>query len=120
MPHDARIAPEKYYALYPPEKVTLSKNFMPEHPFDNGELRVHDELLAAHPRTREAMRQHLADYYAVCSQIDDEVGRELDIVQERGGAGTPSLYFPATTGWPWAGGTVRWANRICMSMSNRR
>ena len=48
---------------------------MPEHPFDNGELQVRDELLAPHPRTPEAMRQHLADYYATISHLDHEVGR---------------------------------------------
>jgi arylsulfatase A-like enzyme len=57
---------------------------MPQHPFDNGELWVRDEMLAEHPRQPEAMRQHLSDYYAVCTQIDEEVGRILAAVKERG------------------------------------
>ncbi|MGE0761015.1 MAG: sulfatase-like hydrolase/transferase [Pirellulaceae bacterium] len=84
VPHDPRIAPERFHQMYPPDKITLPRNFMPEHPFDNGELRVRDELLAEHPRQPDAMRQHLSDYYAVCSQIDEEVGRILQVVRERG------------------------------------
>ena len=34
-----------------PAKLICRPNLMPEHPFDNGELQVRDELLAAFPRT---------------------------------------------------------------------
>ncbi len=84
VPHDPRLAPPEFVKLYDPAKIPLSKNFLPEHPFDNGELKVRDEMLAAHPRTPEEMRQHLADYYATVSHMDHEVGRILDTVKERG------------------------------------
>ena len=61
VPHDPRLAPAEFVEKYDPAKLTLSANFMPEHPFDNGELLVRDENLAPHPRTPEAMRRHLAD-----------------------------------------------------------
>src|SRR3954447_24607795 len=51
VPHDPRVAPATFVSMYDPNKLSLSRNFMPEHPFDNGELRIRDELLAAHPRT---------------------------------------------------------------------
>jgi len=57
---------------------------MPQHPFDNGELRVRDELLAEHPRTPEAMRRHLADYYGTISHLDHELGRVMKVLEERG------------------------------------
>ena len=84
VPHDPRLAPDEFTRLYDADKLSLSSNFLPEHPFDNGELRVRDELLAPHPRTPAAMRQHLADYYATISHLDHEVGRVLAALDERG------------------------------------
>lgn len=80
VPHDPRVAPPEFHKLYDPAKITLSKNFMKQHPFDNGELAVRDEKLAAIPRTEEEMRKHLADYYACISALDHELGRVLDAV----------------------------------------
>jgi cAMP phosphodiesterase len=48
---------------------------MPEHPFDNGELKIRDEMLAPHPRTTDPMRKHIADYYACITNLDHEIGR---------------------------------------------
>lgn len=50
-PHDPRQAPEAYKALYPPESIELPPSYLPQHPFDNGEMTVRDERLAAWPRT---------------------------------------------------------------------
>src|SRR3954468_46915 len=82
VPHDPRVAPQKFVRMYDPDKLTLSRNFMPEHPFDNVELKIRDEMLAAHPRTPREMRQHLADYYACISDLDEQVGRILGTVRE--------------------------------------
>jgi arylsulfatase A-like enzyme len=81
-PHDPRTAPKRFQDLYPPDKITLPPNFKPGHPFDNGELKVRDELLAGFPRKPEEVRQHLADYYAMISAVDHEIGRILDAVGE--------------------------------------
>lgn len=98
VPHDPRLAPPEFVKLYDPAKVTLSKNFMPEHPFDNGELKVRDEMLAAHPRTAEEMRRHVADYYATVSHLDHEVGRVLDAVRDRGWADSTVVIFSSDQG----------------------
>ncbi len=45
---------------------------------------MRDELLAPHPRTPEAMRQHLADYYATITHLDHEVGRIVSELETRG------------------------------------
>jgi arylsulfatase A-like enzyme len=45
-PHDPREAPGEYHALYEAGDINLAPNFMPEHPFDNGELKIRDEKLA--------------------------------------------------------------------------
>jgi arylsulfatase A-like enzyme len=84
VPHDPRTAPERFAKMYDSAKLTLSRNFMPEHPFDNGELKIRDEQLAPWPRTPEVMRQHLADYYACVSDLDDQVGRVLQSVRKLG------------------------------------
>lgn len=74
-PHDPRVAPEAYLERYPPEGMPLPENFLPYHPFDNGELLVRDEHLAAWPRTAEEIRRHLREYYAVISHMDAQFGR---------------------------------------------
>jgi arylsulfatase A-like enzyme len=98
VPHDPRVAPTEFVKLYEPATLTLSKNFMPRHPFDNGELHVRDEELAPHPRTPEAMRQHLADYYATISHLDHETGCILDALKERGFADNTLIIYSSDQG----------------------
>ncbi|MHB8900371.1 MAG: sulfatase-like hydrolase/transferase, partial [Thermoguttaceae bacterium] len=98
VPHDPRLAPPEFVKLYDPARVTLSPNFMPRHPFDNGELQIRDEMLAAFPRTPEEMRQHLADYYATISHMDHEVGRILDVVEQRGWTGNTVIIYSSDQG----------------------
>ena len=57
---------------------------MPEHPFDNGELKIRDEKLAPWPRTPDVVKDHLGDYYGMISQLDSQVGRLLDALQVSG------------------------------------
>ncbi len=83
-PHDPRIAPKKFMDLYDPAKLTLSPNFMPQHPFDNGDMNVRDELLAKRPRDPDEMKRHLADYYASITWLDDQVGRVIDDLKQLG------------------------------------
>ena len=71
-PHDPRTMPKKYLEMYDPEEIRLPENFMPEHPFDNGELVVRDEMLAPFPRTPQEIRRHIAEYYAMISHADAE------------------------------------------------
>jgi arylsulfatase A-like enzyme len=81
-PHDPRQAPPEWLAKYPVEKIKLPKNFLPKHPFDNGELEVRDEKLLPFPRTPEAVKKEIADYYALISHLDSQIGRILDAVDE--------------------------------------
>ncbi|MBS1828944.1 MAG: sulfatase-like hydrolase/transferase [Acidobacteria bacterium] len=97
-PHDPRMAPKQFADMYSPDKVTLPKNFLPEHPFDNGELKVRDELLAPHPRTPEVVKQHLADYYAMVSEVDHQIGRILDALDRSPHAGNTYVVFAGDNG----------------------
>ncbi|ULL15992.1 DUF4976 domain-containing protein [Paenibacillus sp. H1-7] len=83
-PHDPRTAPEEFRSMYRDEDIPLPPNFMPEHPFDNGEMKIRDEDLEAYPRTPEAIKRHIADYYAMISHMDDGIGRVLQTLHERG------------------------------------
>lgn len=79
-PHDPRMAPSKFASMYSPDRIRLPANFMPQHPFDNGEMKVRDEGLEKWPRTPEAIRSHIAAYYAMVSEVDAQIGRVLDAV----------------------------------------
>jgi arylsulfatase A-like enzyme len=98
VPHDPRLAPERFRKLYDADKLSLSNNFLPAHPFDNGELKVRDEMLAAHPRSPREMREHLAEYYATISHLDHEVGRVLAALTERGWQDNTVVIFSSDQG----------------------
>ena len=83
-PHDPRTMPAEHRNRYDAERLPLPSNFMGAHPFDNGELHIRDEMLEGFPRTPEAIREHIADYYAMVSHIDAEVGRMLSALDEAG------------------------------------
>jgi arylsulfatase A-like enzyme len=97
-PHDPRMAPKEFADLYPPERVELPPNFLPEHPFDNGELRIRDELLAPFPRTPEVIREHIAAYYAMVTHVDYHIGRVLAAVEARGELGNTLIVFAGDNG----------------------
>lgn len=97
-PHDPRTAPAKYAAMYSADKVRLPKSFLPEHPFDNGELKVRDELLAGFPRTPDEIRKHTADYYAMVSEVDAQIGRVLDTLDRNGQASNTVVVFAGDNG----------------------
>jgi len=83
-PHDPRTAPAEFAALYNEQDINLPENYLPEHPFDNGEMQVRDEKLAGWPRNKQEIRQHLADYYAMITHMDHEIGRVLESLHETG------------------------------------
>ncbi|MCC6293563.1 MAG: sulfatase-like hydrolase/transferase [Bryobacterales bacterium] len=97
-PHDPRMAPKDFADLYSPDKITLPKNFLPEHPFDNGEMKIRDEALAPWPRTPEVVREHIAAYYAMITHVDYHMGRVLKALEESGHAGNTIVVFSADNG----------------------
>jgi arylsulfatase A-like enzyme len=75
VPHDPRSAEPQFHKLYDPAKIPLSPAFLPQHPFDNGEMAVRDEKLAPWPRTPEDTKQQTADYYSCVTGLDHHIGR---------------------------------------------
>lgn len=98
LPHDPRRAPPEYHALYDGKKPPLPANFLPRHPFNNGEMTVRDEKLAPWPRTPEVVRQHLADYYAAITFLDAQIGRILAALQQAGLADNTIVVFASDSG----------------------
>jgi len=92
-PHDPRQAPlpyrQRYYQNLPP----LPANFLPQHPFDTGQMTVRDENLAAWPRDPDVIRQLLAEYYGQITYLDDQIGRILSTLHNTpGGDNTIIIY----------------------------
>ena len=83
-PHDPRTPPAEFRTLYDPARLPLPENFLPDHPFDNGELDVRDERLVARPVSPAALREELADYYGMISHHDACLGRVVAALRETG------------------------------------
>ncbi len=97
-PHDPRTPPPEYAAMYSPEKMPVPENFLPEHPFDNGEMRIRDEMLAPFPRTPEIVQRHIADYYGMISHMDSEIGRVLQTLEATGHLENTIIIYTADHG----------------------
>ncbi|MHC4562976.1 MAG: sulfatase-like hydrolase/transferase [Planctomycetota bacterium] len=97
-PHDPRIMPERFLNMYDPAEIEMPPNFMPAHPFDNGELNMRDEVLAAMPREEGEIRRYIADYYAMISHLDYEIGRVLDELDARGLTDDTIIVFAGDNG----------------------
>lgn len=81
-PHDPRQCPKEFRERYKDEKIKLPASFKPEHPFDNGMLRIRDEKLAGFPREPDEVRRHIADYYATITHTDAQSGRILEALEK--------------------------------------
>ena len=97
-PHDPRVAAKEYLDLYDPAKIPLPPNFLPFHPFNNGEMKIRDERLAPWPRTPEVIRKHLRDYYAVVTALDAQIGRILAALKEIGEYDNTIILFSSDQG----------------------
>ncbi len=97
-PHDPRQAPKECIDLYPPQRIQVPPNYLPEHPFDQGDREVRDEILAPFPRTREAVQLHRSEYYAHITCMDAQIGRILDALEKSGQAGNTYVIFTADHG----------------------
>jgi arylsulfatase A-like enzyme len=83
-PHDPQHATEEFYQMYKPADIPMPVNFMPFHPFDNGEMTVRDERMLPWPRTKENVGGKLARYYASASYFDAQAGRIIEALKKAG------------------------------------
>jgi arylsulfatase A-like enzyme len=92
------MAPAPYAAMYSPARIRLPGNFLPQHPFDNGELKGRDEQLAPWPRTPRVVREHIAAYYAMITHLDAQIGRVLEALEASPYARNTIVVFAADNG----------------------
>lgn len=98
-PHDPRQVPQKYYAMYDGKnRVSLPKNFLPKHPFDNGHMAGRDERLLGWPRGKPAVRAEIRDYYATITHLDAQVGRIIEALKQSGQYENTIIVFAADNG----------------------
>jgi len=97
-PHDPRMAPASYAEQYTASAIKLPESFMPQHPFDNGELKVRDEMLAGFPRTPGEVCRHIAAYYAMITHLDSQIGRILETLRETGREKDTVIVFAGDNG----------------------
>lgn len=97
-PHDPRVAASKYLDQYDETRLPLPKNFLPIHPFDNGELVIRDEQLLPWPRTEADIRRTHREYYATVTGMDEQIGRIIAALKETGRLDNTIVIFSADQG----------------------
>jgi len=97
-PHDPRMSPGNFNRLYRAADMPIPKNFLPQHPFNIGDLTVRDEQLAAWPRTPEVIQQQTSDYYGLVSHLDQQVGRILAALEAQGQPDNTIIIYAADHG----------------------
>jgi arylsulfatase A-like enzyme len=97
-PHDPHIVPEGFPIDYAPASIPLPPNFLPQHPFDNGEMVIRDEQLLPWPRKQTDIQTMLAEYYRYISFLDAQVGRVLDAVDASPYAANTIIVYAADSG----------------------
>ena len=97
-PHDPRQAPKSFVDDYPADEIALPPNYLPEHPIDNGALDIRDEILAPFPRSEEVVRIHRAEYFAIITHMDEQIGRVLDALEASGQADNTYIVFTSDHG----------------------
>ncbi|MDO6736365.1 sulfatase-like hydrolase/transferase [Wenyingzhuangia sp. 2_MG-2023] len=83
-PHDPRQAPKKYQDMYPVNEMELTPSYMSQHPFDNGDMYLRDEELAAWPRTPQVSKKELSAYYAIITHLDAQIGKVVQSLKDKG------------------------------------
>ncbi|MGC6431339.1 MAG: sulfatase-like hydrolase/transferase [Jejuia sp.] len=97
-PHDPRQAPQEYLNMYPPENIELTPSYLSQHPFDNGDLTTRDEALAPWPRKPAVAKQHLAEYYAIITHLDAQIGKVIEALKASGTYENTLIVFAGDSG----------------------
>jgi choline-sulfatase len=100
-PHDPRQSPAEYVAMYSADRMSIPQSYQPRCPFAEAmgagpELR--DEKLAPFPRTPYAVRTHRAEYAAIITHLDAQIGRILNAVDSLELRDTTRIIFTSDHG----------------------
>ncbi|GAB1857545.1 sulfatase-like hydrolase/transferase [Flavobacteriaceae bacterium MHTCC 0001] len=100
-PHDPRQAPQEFLDMYPLDKISLPKSWLPQYPFKDGMAsgrNVRDEALAPFPRTEYATKKHIQEYYASITHLDSQIGDILNRLEATGKMDNTYIIFTADHG----------------------
>lgn len=99
--HDPRQSPKRCVDMYPPEKIAIPENFVPQYPYMNGigcGPWLRDEKLAPFPRTKYSVQVNRQEYYAIISHMDEQIGRIIDALKRSGKYDNTYIIFTADHG----------------------
>jgi len=65
---------------------------------NNGDLNVRDENLLPHPRTEEAIKEDIAAYYGMISELDEQIGRIMSTLEKEGFLKNTLIVFAGDNG----------------------
>ncbi len=97
-PHSPRESPEEFRKRYQNEEMKLPENFMPQHPFPSGADRDWDEKSVKWPRTGDDIKMHIADYHALITTMDDQIGRIVATLKETNQHDNTIIVFASDNG----------------------
>ena len=93
-PHDPRNPPVGSQV----EAPNLPKNFLPQHPFDNGGLDGRDEKILASPLEPDEVRREWAGYYGMIKHMDQQIGRIVEALESTGVRDNTVIVFTSDNG----------------------
>jgi uncharacterized sulfatase len=115
-PHVPLVAPQKFFDLYPPEKMPLPEDFAPTPTADDAvprhALRYNLDLFYEERATPERARAAIAAYYACISFMDEQLGIVLDALDRLALRDNTVIVLWGDHGWHlgekgmWAKGTL--------------
>ena len=97
-PHDPRQAPKEYVEMYTPDDLRLPQPFLAEYPFQLPMKKIRDEILAPFPRTHHNVKVNRAEYYAIITHLDAQIGRILEHLKKTGQGRETMIVFTADHG----------------------
>lgn len=97
-PHDPRTMPQEFRDMYDETKIKLPPNFANYHNVEYANTNCRDELLAPYPRTEENTKLQIAEYYAMISHVDYQIGEIVNKLEESGERENTIIIYAADNG----------------------
>lgn len=80
-PHDPREAAHLAQQFYGNRDLSLPRPWFEKPQRDNGELLIRDEMVVPAPRTSAQCHKELKDYYALITEVDQNIGKLLNTLE---------------------------------------
>ena len=97
-PHDPRMWPDGMEEAFSASEISLPENFRSEHGFDHGNQGGRDELLLPKPLKPQHVKEELAIYYAMITDVDRQVGRIMNSLEASGRLSNTVFVFTSDQG----------------------